>query len=57
MAAFTDVENVAAQRVMESIGFRREGILRRAMFRDGQWRDIAIYAVLRQEWKPEPAKG
>jgi RimJ/RimL family protein N-acetyltransferase len=51
IGAFTDAENIPAQRVMESIGFQREGTLRRAMFRDGQWCDIAIYGILRQEWK------
>ncbi len=50
VAAFTDNENKPAQRVMERVGFQREGVLRQAMFRDGQWRDIAIYSVLRQEF-------
>ena len=50
IAAFTDAENIRAQRVMEGIGFQREGTLRRAMFRDGQWRDVAIYGLLRQAW-------
>jgi aminoglycoside 6'-N-acetyltransferase len=49
VAAFTDVENKPAQRVMERVGFQREGVLRRAMFRDGLWRDIAIYGILRHE--------
>lgn len=53
IVAFTDVENIPAQRVMEGIGFQREGILRRAMFRDGLWRDISIYGILRREWTPE----
>ena len=47
IAAFTDTENRPAQRVMERVGFQREGVLRRAMFRDGQWRDVALYAILR----------
>jgi RimJ/RimL family protein N-acetyltransferase len=51
IAAFTDVENIPAQRVMESIGFQREGVLRKAMFRDGAWRDIALYAILRDNNK------
>lgn len=51
IGAFTEDENIPAQKVMESLGFRREGTLRRALFRDGQWRDIGIYGLLRQEWK------
>lgn len=46
ITAFTDAENLAAQQVMEKIGFQREGIMRRSMFRDGKWRDIAIYGIL-----------
>ncbi|MEJ2733010.1 MAG: GNAT family protein [Anaerolineae bacterium] len=49
VAAFTEDENKPAQRVLERVGFQREGVLRRAMFRDGQWRDIAIYGILRHK--------
>ena len=49
VAAFTDDENKPAQRVLEGVGFQREGVLRRAMFRDGQWRDVAIYGILRHK--------
>lgn len=49
VAAFTDVENTPAQGVLERVGFQREGILRRASFRDGLWRDMAIYSMLRDE--------
>jgi aminoglycoside 6'-N-acetyltransferase len=47
--AFTELENIPAQRVLEKNGFQREGQLRRSMFRDGQWRDILIYGILRQD--------
>lgn len=49
IVAFTDIENLPAQRVMEGLGFQREGVLRRAMFRDGQWREVAAYSILRHE--------
>jgi len=52
IVAFTDTENLPAQRVMEGLGFQREGVLRRAMFRDGQWRDVAVYSILRHEHRP-----
>lgn len=52
VAAFTDTENLPAQRVMEGLGFQREGVLRRAMFRDGEWRDAAVYGILRHEHRP-----
>ncbi len=46
---FTEEENIPAQRVMESIGFQQEGTLRRSIFRDGAWRNIHIYGLLREE--------
>jgi RimJ/RimL family protein N-acetyltransferase len=51
VAAFTDVENVPAQRVLEGLGSQREGVLRRASFRDGHWCDLAVYGILREERK------
>ena len=45
--AFTEKDNIPAQRVLEKNGFQVEGCLRRAMFREGAWRDILIYAALR----------
>lgn len=37
--AHADVENVAEQRALEAAGFRREGVIRGAQWRDGQYRD------------------
>jgi RimJ/RimL family protein N-acetyltransferase len=51
IAAFTDEANIPARRMMESLGFWREGLLHRAMFRDGEWQNIEIYAILREDWK------
>lgn len=47
--AGTQPENLAEQRVLERIGFVREGTLRAAEFRDGTWRDIVVYGLLRGE--------
>jgi RimJ/RimL family protein N-acetyltransferase len=47
--AFTEQENLPAQRVLGGCGFQQEGRLRRSIFRDGQWRDILIYGILRGE--------
>jgi RimJ/RimL family protein N-acetyltransferase len=47
--AGTDVDNVAEQRALEKAGFTREGVLRHAQFRAGQWRDVVLYSVLRAE--------
>lgn len=47
LQAITDVENLAEQRVLERIGFRREGVLRGLEFIGGRWRDGVLYARLR----------
>jgi RimJ/RimL family protein N-acetyltransferase len=43
-------ENQGARRVYERIGFRLEGTLRRAVYRDGAFRDLHRMAILRDEW-------
>jgi RimJ/RimL family protein N-acetyltransferase len=53
--AQTDIENVAEQRALEKAGFTREGVLRGKYFRDGQWRDEVIYAVVRSDLAPATA--
>lgn len=50
ISALTDVDNAASRRLLESMNFWHEGTLRRAMFRDGGWRDVALYGLLRAEF-------
>jgi RimJ/RimL family protein N-acetyltransferase len=45
--------NDRARRVYERVGFRHEGRLRRALFRDGAYHDVDRMAVLRDEWSSE----
>jgi RimJ/RimL family protein N-acetyltransferase len=47
--AGTEVGNVGEQRALEKAGFTREGVLRRACFRGGEWRDMVVYSKLRGE--------
>ena len=47
--ASTDVENLAERRALERAGFCFEGVLRRAQFRGGAWRDLALYSLVRGE--------
>jgi len=49
--ANTDPENKASQRILEKVGFKREGVSRRSNFVRGQWRDECHYSILREEWK------
>jgi RimJ/RimL family protein N-acetyltransferase len=43
-------ENVASIRVLEKLGFRREGHQRRNLPIQGRWCDSYLYALLQEEW-------
>jgi len=46
------VHNKPSQRVSEKAGFKREGILRKALWTsNGKWTDGLLYSILREEWK------
>lgn len=47
--AETEVTNIAEQRALEKAGFSREGVLRGYVFRDGRWRDDALYSMIRAD--------
>jgi RimJ/RimL family protein N-acetyltransferase len=47
--AATEIGNLAEQRVLEKTGFSREGITRGIRWRDGEWRDEVLYAILRAD--------
>lgn len=39
--------------VLENLGFTREGTLRDARFRDGEYVDVVWYGMLREEWEDQ----
>ena len=49
--AQTDPRNVASHKLLEKVGFMKEGTLRKSFFMRGEWRDSYIYSILREEWK------
>jgi RimJ/RimL family protein N-acetyltransferase len=49
--AHTDARNVASQKVLQNLGFKKEGIVRKSVFAGGEWRDRCLYSILREEWK------
>ena len=49
--AATNVDNEPCQRVLEKAGFQKEGRLRKSYFVRGEWKDIFMYSILREEWK------
>ena len=50
--AETDTRNVASARVLEKLGFVREGTLREDCVVDGDVSDSWVYGLLRREWRP-----
>ncbi|BCJ44572.1 alanine acetyltransferase [Actinoplanes ianthinogenes] len=51
--AGTHPENVAEQKSLVKAGFQREGTIRAAEFRAGEWRDGLLYSRLRTDPTPE----
>ena len=49
--AETHPQNIASQRVLETAGFKKEGIMRQSFFSRGVFRDTAMFSILRDEWK------
>ena len=49
--ATTHIENLASQKILEKIGFQREGIIRKGLFAWGNWHDLCLYSILGEAWK------
>jgi len=47
--AGTEADNIGEQKALEKAGFTREGVLRSACWRDGEWRDMVVFSKLRGE--------
>jgi aminoglycoside 6'-N-acetyltransferase len=47
--ASTDIENAAEQRALAKAGFTREGVIRKAQWRNGAYHDLVLYSKLRGE--------
>lgn len=41
--------NTASMRVLEKLGFRREGVLRERVYKQGKYHDVHLFALLRKE--------
>ncbi|WP_185204555.1 GNAT family N-acetyltransferase [Chryseobacterium sp. C3] len=51
--ASVDPENIDSLKLMERIGFRKEGHFVKSLFWKNNWTDDVIYALLREEWIKE----
>jgi RimJ/RimL family protein N-acetyltransferase len=49
--ADTDPRNAPSRRMLERLGFVREGTLRRRWFVDEEWCDTAFYGLLREDFR------
>jgi ribosomal-protein-alanine N-acetyltransferase len=50
LAIHMHVDNIASEKIAIHCGYRKEGIARGASFSRGKHIDIAMYALLREEW-------
>ncbi len=49
--ASIDPENIAAERLLKRIGFRKEAHFIESIFMNGKWVDDVVYAMNEKEWK------
>jgi RimJ/RimL family protein N-acetyltransferase len=48
--------NLRAIALYEKIGFKREGVYRECLHRDGRRHDMILYGILRPEWEARCAQ-
>ncbi|KAM1111331.1 hypothetical protein TB1_009911 [Malus domestica] len=46
LQSFVAVENKASQRILEKVGFQREGVLRKYLYLKGDIKDMVVYRFL-----------
>ncbi|KAG8370226.1 hypothetical protein BUALT_Bualt14G0095000 [Buddleja alternifolia] len=49
LEAFVEDENIGSQRVLEKVGFKKEGFLRKYGFNKGEIRDMFVYSFLKTD--------
>ena len=47
---FTEIDNIAAQKLFEKVGFTREGIIRQDIISHGKYVDRVAYGYLKEDW-------
>jgi ribosomal-protein-alanine N-acetyltransferase len=57
VAATSDVDNAASCRLVEGLGFRREGTLRRAFYHHARWHDVHVFGITRADWAARAKQG
>ena len=46
-----DPQNINSIKLVERLGFRKEGHFKESLLIDGEWVDDIVYAILNREWK------
>lgn len=54
--AYHMLRNPASGRVLEKNGFKQEGVLRQRVRKWGEFEDVALWAILQQEWQNSQSK-
>lgn len=49
--ALTVAVNIGGNKALRKSGFTKDGVARRQWFIRGEWRDAALYSMLREEWE------
>ncbi|MEV7971521.1 GNAT family protein [Sphaerisporangium sp. NPDC088356] len=55
VSAECDARNLRSARLMERLGFRREGLRRAHTWSKGEWTDDLLYGLLADEWRRPPS--
>lgn len=50
ITASLDPRNTASIRLLERVGFRREGCFLKSYYNNGVWEDDLVYGILEEEW-------
>ncbi len=56
ISALISPKNIGAQKVVETMGFRKEGVLQDWEFWNGQYTDMQMHALLKKEWREKHGK-
>ena len=48
---FVAEPNIPAKKLYEKVGFKKKGVHRQALFRDGKWISYELMSILENEWK------
>jgi [ribosomal protein S5]-alanine N-acetyltransferase len=57
LEAEVDTRNRSSARLLQRLGFTKEGLLRQRWVSKGETRDVEMYGFLRDEWRDFPAQS